>query len=126
MVRVGALPETFFPSGYYAYVGSAMGGFEARIGRYLRAERKRHWHIDYPLEWATVTGVILCESGDRLECAIAEALRRELESIPGFGSSDCGCPGHLFYARDEARLRDAVMALPVGSGKGPVLAKGPS
>jgi sugar fermentation stimulation protein A len=31
------------------------------------------------------------------ECRLADEVRRiATDEVPGFGSSDCGCPGHLF------------------------------
>jgi len=35
-IDVGALGEINFEPGYYAYVGSALGGMEGRIGRHLK------------------------------------------------------------------------------------------
>ncbi|MBI2852526.1 MAG: GIY-YIG nuclease family protein [Chloroflexi bacterium] len=94
-----------FQRGHYAYVGSAMNGLEARVNRHLRKDKKRHWHIDYLLEHAEVTGVILAKSASRTECAIAMALAERFDSISGFGSSDCRCPSHLFFGTNKKRLR---------------------
>lgn len=98
-----------FRRGYYAYVGSAMNGLEARVNRHLRKEKKRHWHIDYLLERAQIINVILCQSEKRMECAIAQTLQEQLDSIPGFGSSDCHCPSHLFFGANRRRVKAAVM-----------------
>ena len=46
-IVVGKLGELSFKKGYYAYVGSALGGLEGRIKRHFRKEKKAHWHIDY-------------------------------------------------------------------------------
>ena len=54
-IEVGRLGTFLFCRGEYAYVGSAMGGLDARVARHLRAEKKLHWHIDYLLERASVT-----------------------------------------------------------------------
>lgn len=97
-IRVGRLGEIQFDSGYYAYIGSAMGGLRQRILRHLRNEKKLHWHIDYLLEKANVSNVIVCESGNRIECDIASKVAEEYQVIDRFGSSDCKCPGHLFYS----------------------------
>jgi Uri superfamily endonuclease len=110
-IKAGNLPETYFPGGHYAYVGSAMGGFKPRLNRHHRKDKKRHWHIDYLLERAAIGGVALAENETRAECAIAGALSRRFDSIPGFGASDCRCQSHLFFASDEARLRDAVRSV---------------
>ncbi len=109
-ITIGSLPDVHFPLGYYAYVGSAMSGFKARISRHLKSNKKLHWHIDYLLEKASITGVILGETNDRTECAIAQALSRQFDSIPGFGSSDCHCPSHLFFATEERQMKSTIMA----------------
>jgi Uri superfamily endonuclease len=110
-IQVGRLGRFAFPSGYYAYVGSARGpgGLAARVGRHLRRHKTRRWHIDYlraasePFEvWAGVS-----ENPD-LEHAFAHALgsMRFLQSSAiGFGSSDCGCPTHLFHSARQPSLR---------------------
>ncbi len=110
-IRVGGLGAIDFPRGYYAYVGSAMGGFEKRLNRYFSRSRKLHWHIDYLLETAVVRGAIVCESSTRLECDIAGALGSWLDDIPGFGSSDCRCPSHLFFAGEVEGLDTVLMKI---------------
>jgi len=109
-ITTGNLKDIHFPRGYYAYVGSAMGGFKSRLSRHLQDSKKRHWHIDYLLEKASVNEIILCEIKERVECTIAQALSYQFDSIPGFGSSDCKCPSHLFFATDERQLKSMVMA----------------
>ncbi|MEA3401619.1 MAG: GIY-YIG nuclease family protein [Armatimonadota bacterium] len=109
-IRVGALGEVAFEPGAYAYVGSAMGGLEARIDRHLRGDKRMHWHIDYLLAQAQVVDVVRVESDERLECRIASALAAELGSVPGFGCSDCACGSHLFVGQSRASLREAVAA----------------
>ena len=108
-ITVGSLKALHFPGGYYAYIGSAMGGLKARISRHLKSNKKRHWHIDYLLEKASITGVILGETPDRTECTIARALSYQLTSIPGFGASDCRCHSHLFYAASQREMKSQVM-----------------
>ena len=110
-ITVGRLGDVRFPGGYYAYVGSAMGGFRARVNRHLHRTGKPHWHIDYLRDKASVTGVILCESTQRQECAIAQALEEQLDCVPGFGASDCRCRSHLFFSRDESRMKQVIMAI---------------
>lgn len=102
-ITTGRLKATYFPRGYYAYVGSAMGGFKSRLNRHLKSDKKPHWHIDYLLEKASISEIILCETKDRTECAIAQALSCQFDSIPGFGSSDCKCHSHLFFATDKMK-----------------------
>ncbi len=106
---VGSLGVIHFAAGYYAYVGSAMGGFKSRLNRHLRKDKIPKWHIDYLLQKATIQSIIICETEERVECAIAEALSNRFKSIPRFGSSDCKCPSHLFFDTREKRLREGVM-----------------
>ena len=100
-ITVGSLKAIHFPPGYYAYVGSAMGGVETRISRHFRSNKKIHWHIDYLLQKASISGVIVCETKERTECTIAQVLSNQFDSIPSFGASDCKCPSHLFFASEE-------------------------
>ena len=97
-IKIGRLGVLRFDSGYYAYIGSALGGLRQRISRHLRKEKKLHWHIDYLLEKASVENIIVCQSGNRIECDIASEIGSIYNVIRGFGSSDCQCPGHLFYS----------------------------
>lgn len=107
-ITAGRRKTACFPGGYYAYVGSAMGGFKSRLNRHLKSDKKSHWHIDYLLEKASIRRIILCETEDRVECAIAQALSCRFDAIPGFGSSDCRCRSHLFFAADK--MQPAIMA----------------
>jgi len=100
-IRIGSLNAVRFPLGYYAYVGSAMSGFKSRLNHHFQGNKRPHWHIDYLLQKASINGVILCETTGRAECTIAQALSRQFDSIPDFGSSDCKCKSHLFFAADE-------------------------
>jgi len=97
IITIGSLKAIYFPGGYYAYVGSAMGGFKPRLSYYLRGNKKPRWHIDYLLEKASIADIILCETEERIECTIAQALKGQFDSIPGFGTSDCKCNSHLFF-----------------------------
>ncbi len=114
-ITTGSLKAIYFPRGYYAYVGSAMGGFKSRLNRHLKSNKKPHWHIDYLLEKASISEIILCETKDRAECAIAQALSCQFDSIPGFGSSDCKCRSHLFFATDkmEPTIMATLSSLPI-------------
>ena len=97
-IAVGNLSPSLFSRGYYAYVGSALGGFRSRLNRHLRTDKKLHWHIDYLLQHASLDAIVICETEQRIECVIAQALARQFESVPRFGASDCRCPSHLFFA----------------------------
>jgi len=103
-IPVGRLGNIWFPSGSYAYVGSAMGGLENRINRHLRSEKKLHWHIDYLLKYARVDTVYIKEGRDREECDIARWFHDRFDCIPSFGSSDCKCPSHLYISNGSTRL----------------------
>jgi Uri superfamily endonuclease len=101
-VRVGALGEIRFESGWHCYVGSAFGsGGLARLERHIALSQDRDkrpkWHVDYlhmspdfALRYA-----VSAITGERLECRLAAALGDSC--IPAFGSSDCSCTSHLFY-----------------------------
>jgi sugar fermentation stimulation protein A len=101
MITVGSLGPIRFSQGHYAYVGSALGGFRARLNRHLRTGKKPHWHIDYLLEKAVLDAIITEEARERTECKIARALAQKFGSVPGFGSSDCRCRSHLFSATED-------------------------
>ncbi len=107
-ITTGGLKAIYFPRGYYAYVGSAMGGFKSRLNRHFKRNKKPHWHIDYLLEKASISSIILCETNNRVECTIAQALNGQFDSIPGFGSSDCKCRSHLFFTTDK--MKPTIMA----------------
>ncbi|MFQ5996524.1 MAG: DUF123 domain-containing protein [Dehalococcoidales bacterium] len=108
-ITIGRLSDVYFPRGYYAYVGSALRSVKARLSRHLGRNKKRHWHIDYLLPKASITDIIIGESEDRIECAVARALSSQFDSVPGFGSSDCHCPSHLFYATEGSQMKSAIM-----------------
>jgi Uri superfamily endonuclease len=105
-LRIGQFGTVHFEVGFYYYCGSARGpgGLAARIKRHLNVNKPVHWHIDYLRRRCDVCRVFFVESGERLECAFAKRLA--LEIVPGFGSSDCHCAGHLAYSKtfmDPAR-----------------------
>ncbi len=102
-IAIGSLKYIHFPPGYYAYIGSAMGGLKSRLSHHFKESKRPHWHIDYLLKEAYITGIIICQTKDRVECAIAQALNHKFDSIPGFGSSDCHCHSHLFFATKEMK-----------------------
>jgi Uri superfamily endonuclease len=106
---VGSLGSVHLPGRYYAYVGSALGGFKSRLNRHLRDEKDPKWHIDYLLQIAPVDSIVLCATGERVECMIAQALSTRFEVIQGFGSSDCDCAGHLFY--DDSNMEEPILRI---------------
>ena len=108
-LAIGSLGLVNLPGRYYAYVGSAMAGFKPRLNRHLRQEKDPKWHIDYLVQVAPVSGIILCESAERTECSIAQALAPRFEVVDGFGSSDCDCSGHLFY--DDMEMDQPILRI---------------
>lgn len=98
-ISVGRLGRLQFRAGNYVYVGSAMAGLEARVARHLRRAKRKKWHIDFLLEEALTAGAVLFPSSKREECDIARLFSEFPGAIPvgRFGSTDCGCPAHLFY-----------------------------
>ncbi|MDY6930321.1 MAG: GIY-YIG nuclease family protein [Halobacteriota archaeon] len=107
-IDVGKLGTIEFSAGFYAYVGSALNGLDGRIKRHLRINKKRHWHIDYLLEVATIEEVIYAETEESLECELADSLT-ELEVVEQFGSSDCKCKSHLFFSKNLETIKDTVL-----------------
>lgn len=101
-VRIGRLGEFRIPPGWLAYAGSARGpgGLSARLARHLRHPKPMVWHVDFLWPVARPTAIWWATGTDRRECLWAAALARmpgASRPIPGFGSSDCRCPAHLFH-----------------------------
>jgi Uri superfamily endonuclease len=123
MISIGNHRSTRFPAGYYVYVGSALGGIEARVNRHLRNVKKLRWHIDYLLAETPIIEVTAGETKTRAECAVARTLGSQFEAIPDFGSGDCRCPSHLFLAPDDRQLSAAVQHALESAGIKPELWK---
>jgi len=101
-IHTGGLGKVHYRKGYYLYVGSAASGLRKRTERHRRVAGRPHWHIDYLRESAEMVGILPVRSADRLECRLAEALGKLARwSVPGFGSSDCRCPSHLFATPED-------------------------
>jgi Uri superfamily endonuclease len=107
-INVGRLGAISLPEGFYAYLGSSLGGFKSRINRHLIEDKKPKWHIDYLTNEARIVQVIFHETEQRLECLLSQALVKELPFIPGFGSSDCHCRSHLYFASHRPSLELSV------------------
>jgi len=102
IIRVGSLGDLSLAGGYYTYVGSARRGLSARIERHRRLRKKTFWHIDDLRAQADFHAALPVRSADDLECKMASAMSSLSEgSVPGFGCSDCGCPSHLFWTRED-------------------------
>ena len=115
-LRVGRL-DALHLDGCYLYVGSARGpAGHRRVERHRRLSRGLArvgpWHIDRLLTAGRLLSLVAADTDDRLECALAGALAAGgLEVVPGFGSSDCRCRGHLFRAPCETARELAGAAL---------------
>ena len=107
-ITIGKRGRISFTAGYYAYVGSALNGLEARIARHLKEEKLLHWHIDYFLQKAQVAEVLWSSTDKKEECAIAGYHMQVLQPVPRFGSSDCRCTSHLFFSGDKKYLTKTV------------------
>ncbi len=96
-IPVGGLRDVKFRKGYYLYVGSAEKNLARRINRH-RSRRKNFFrHIDYLREHAEFHAALPVRASSDLECEIARALGKIAQwPMPGFGSPDCSCGGHLF------------------------------
>ena len=102
LIQIGRLGSLQLQSGFYIYVGSALGpgGVRARLAHHLKPSRRPHWHIDYLRAHTRVEEIWYWLDGQRLEHVWAEHIRlSEGASVPlvGFGSTDCGCESHLFF-----------------------------
>ncbi len=98
-ICVGRLGNHTFRSGFYIYTGSAQRGLSARIERHLGKTKRKHWHIDYLLEYAEIEEVMVCELDKTWECKTATMCMESGGKIcvSGFGSSDCNCDSHLVF-----------------------------
>lgn len=96
-ITIGKMGNLFFPPGYYVYAGSAMSSLTARLERHRRLRKNLHWHIDYLRQESEFETALPIRSSVSLECPVARAMDTLADwKIPGFGSSDCSCPSHLF------------------------------
>jgi len=109
-VDVGALGETAFTEGLYAYVGSAQTNMEQRVKRHLRKEKRKFWHIDYLLDdpAAKIAKVFFKEAAKPEECKTASAISERSEPIVGFGCSDCNCKSHLFHIKNYGFIQETM------------------
>ena len=109
-IRVGTLGEMNFLAGYYAYAGSALGSLEGRLRRHLGPPASRpRWHIDRLLQHASPLGAVWGVAQEGRECPLAEVLALRFLRIPRFGSTDCRCPGHLFYSHGLEDLLEGAL-----------------
>ena len=116
-IEVGSLGRVEFEPGFYLYVGSGGVNPLRRVQRHLRPSKPVRWHIDYlttgPRRMRPVDSYLF--PGKR-ECGLAKTLAGSLGVVPGFGSSDCRCRGHLFLCPGIRELEQALAAVGHGSG----------
>jgi sugar fermentation stimulation protein A len=61
-----------------------------------------HWHIDHLRQHAEFVAGIPIRTSEDVECELAAAIREIADrQAPGFGSTDCDCPSHLFGMDDD-------------------------
>jgi sugar fermentation stimulation protein A len=87
-----------FSAGHYLYVGTARRALTKRLERHLRKKTAQRWHIDYLKGYADRCMAIPIRSSAPLEHELAREVGRIADGcVASFGSSDCDCPGHLFF-----------------------------
>jgi len=102
LIQIGKLGDLRLQSGFYLYVGSALGpgGVRARLAHHLKVSLRPHWHIDCLRAHTRIEEIWYCLDDQRLEHVWAKHINlAEGASVPllGFGSTDCGCESHLFF-----------------------------
>ena len=117
-ITVGKLGVKVFKPGYYLYIGSAFKNMNSRISRHLRINKKKFWHIDYLTceNDFKIIRVYIINKRERLECIRARELEKVLDPVAGFGSSDCKCSSHLFFAGNKGSIHDIEKNLIIKSG----------
>lgn len=101
-ITIGKLGNFNFRKGYYYYVGSAFGpgGVAARCKHHIAISVKPRWHIDYLRAQCKLISIYFNASNKHLEHDWANHLGKILPyPIEKFGSSDCSCNSHLFFAK---------------------------
>lgn len=106
-IIIGSIGLIHFKKGFFAYVGSALGGggLRPRVERHLRKRKKIFWHLDYLTtnEHFEITTIVLIPTSNKLECQINRIIidklekLNESETLKNFGSSDCKCHSHLHF-----------------------------
>ena len=109
-IQVGKLGKFIFKKGFYVYIGSALNGLEHRIKRHFRKNKKKHWHIDYFLEYGEIIDVFYEENEKKEECNIANKFGEKLNFFLKFGCSDCKCRSHFFFG-DINKIKNVLTDL---------------
>ncbi len=99
VLDVATLSGAVLPAGHYAYCGSAHGpgGLRARIGRHLKRDKARRWHVDRLTGAGRIVAIYAAPDGAECDLfARLQAVPGATVPLAGFGSTDCGgCPAHL-------------------------------
>jgi len=116
LIQIGSLGNLQVVPGFYVYVGSAMGpgGIRARVSHHLRPAPRRHWHVDYLRTRVDVKQIWVTydrESAEHRWAKCFSTMRGASLPMPGFGSSDCSCPAHLFLFKQcpSRRIFDLLL-----------------
>ena len=110
-IKIGALGEYNFSTGYYYYIGSAQKNLQSRINRHLKDNKKLHWHIDYLLNYAQIINHYTILADKNYECKLFQYLnKKEIFQVPvkGLGASDCNCRSHLLYTEEKQNIKIAI------------------
>jgi len=114
-IAVGSLGPVTFDRGWYAYVGSARRGRDARVARHRRADKPLRWHADYL--FARFPGRLAwLIDGQLSECELAGALARlpgAARRPPRFGAGDCRCAGHFVALARRPTTAEVAGAAPL-------------
>lgn len=112
-LEMGALGKIKFKKGTYVYVGSAQNNLEKRIGRHLKKDKPKFWHIDYLLSNVNteVLKVYYKEAEKLDECKIAKKMSAQSLPIKGFGASDCKCLSHLFKIENFESINKSIQEM---------------
>jgi Uri superfamily endonuclease len=114
-IAVGSLGPVEFMRGWYAYVGSARRGRQARVARHMRVAKPLRWHADYLFTRYPATRWALYD-GPLDECRLLERLIQVAGAArgpAGFGAGDCRCAGHLAGPLSAAQLKGMWASLEV-------------
>ncbi|NLJ74288.1 MAG: GIY-YIG nuclease family protein [Firmicutes bacterium] len=98
-ITIGKLGTYPFPSGIYAYAGSAQRNLRHRVQRHRRLDKRLHWHVDYLRPHCSYLGDVVFQGQPKQkECWLVQELLRIPSAyyvVPRFGASDCKCGSHL-------------------------------
>ncbi len=125
-VRVGRLGRLRLQSGFYVYVGSALGsgGVRGRLMHHLGLASRPHWHIDYLRRHTSLEEVWHCYDRVSLEHQWAECIgtiRGASVPLAGFGASDCQCESHLYFFRSRPSKSVFVRSLRASGERHPAV-----